>query len=110
MATTPAASIRNAAPRLFSDYRRVRELSEQLAAALAPEDQVVQTIADVSPTKWHLAHVTWFFERFVLGPNLPGYSVFDERWQYPCNSYQEAGTPARKHPLIRCEEEGLRSR
>ena len=61
MATTPAASIHNAGPTLLSDYRRIRELSEQLAAALAPADQVVLTIADVSPTKWHLAHVTCVF-------------------------------------------------
>ncbi|MBS0002951.1 MAG: ergothioneine biosynthesis protein EgtB [Thioalkalivibrio sp.] len=72
---------------LLNAYLRVRGLSEHLAARLTPEDQVVQTMPDVSPTKWHLAHVTWFFERFVLGPKFPGYRVFDERWQYLFNSY-----------------------
>jgi ergothioneine biosynthesis protein EgtB len=88
MATTPAAfDIADTHSPLLQDYLRVRGRSERLAAPLAPEDQVVQTMPDVSPTKWHLAHVTWFFEKFVLAPNLPGYRVFDERWDYLFNSY-----------------------
>ena len=87
MPTTSVAVIHAAGSTLLSDYRRVRTLSERLAAPLAPEDQVVQTMPDVSPTKWHLAHVTWFFEHFVLAPNLAGYRVFDERWHYLFNSY-----------------------
>jgi len=87
MTTSPAQAIRDAGSTLLDDYRRVRALSEQLAAPLAPEDQVVQTMPDVSPTKWHLAHVTWFFERFVLAPHQPGYRVFDDRWHYLFNSY-----------------------
>lgn len=86
MATNLAAT-RGSEQGLLNAYLRVRGLSQHLAARLAPEDQVVQTMPDVSPTKWHLAHVTWFFERFVLGPKLPGYRAFDERWHYLFNSY-----------------------
>jgi len=72
---------------LLQDYARVRSLTTELCHTLAPEDTVVQTMPDVSPTKWHLAHVTWFFERFVLEPNVPGYQRFDEQYHYLFNSY-----------------------
>ena len=55
-------------------------LSLELAAPLTPEDMAVQAMEDASPTKWHLAHVTWFFETFVLRI-LAGYRVFDEHLQ-----------------------------
>jgi ergothioneine biosynthesis protein EgtB len=71
-------------------YDRVRALTEQLAAPLSPEDQVVQSMPDVSPTKWHRAHTTWFFENFVLVPNAPGYRVFHPEYCYLFNSYYEA--------------------
>ncbi len=58
-----------------------------LIADLQPEDTVVQTMPDVSPTKWHLAHVTWFFERFVLEPCLDNYSRFNDEYHYLFNSY-----------------------
>jgi ergothioneine biosynthesis protein EgtB len=77
-------------------YRRTRALSEQLAEPLGPEDQTVQAMADASPTKWHLGHVTWFFETFVLRRFAPGYQVFDERFAYIFNSYYEAAGP--RHP------------
>ena len=64
-----------------------RNHSLDLAAPLSPEDQVVQAFEDASPTKWHLAHVTWFFETFVLGPHLPGYKTFDPKFGYCFNSY-----------------------
>jgi ergothioneine biosynthesis protein EgtB len=66
-----------------------RALSAALAAPLSDEDQVVQAMDDASPTKWHLAHTTWFFEAFLLKRFLPGYSVFDERFEYCFNSYYE---------------------
>lgn len=75
---------------LASDWSRIRALTEHLTAPLAPEDQVVQTMPDVSPTKWHLAHVTWFFERFLLQAHQPGYRPFDERWHYLFNSYYQS--------------------
>ncbi len=68
-------------------YRRVRGTSTALAIDLEPEDCVVQTIPEVSPTKWHLAHVTWFFEKFCLLEHQPGYRLYDERFHYLFNSY-----------------------
>jgi len=66
----------DSAPRaILSDrYSTIRSTTVSLTSDLAPEDTVVQSMPDVSPTKWHLAHVTWFFERFVLEPYLDGYS------------------------------------
>ena len=52
---------------LAARYQRVRSTTMALCAGLAPEDTVVQSMPDTSPTKWHLAHTTWFFEQFVLG-------------------------------------------
>lgn len=75
-------------------YRRVRSQSEALCAPLVTEDYCIQTMADVSPPKWHLAHVTWFFEQFVLLPNLAGYQVHDPIYDFLFNSYYEThGTP-----------------
>jgi ergothioneine biosynthesis protein EgtB len=87
MATVLRAATSHSTDSPRSAYERVRGLSESLAAKLTLEDQVVQTMPDVSPTKWHLAHVTWFFEHFVLQPHLPGYRVFDDAWHYLFNSY-----------------------
>jgi ergothioneine biosynthesis protein EgtB len=69
--------------------RATRRLTEVLAAPLAPEDQVVQSMDDVSPTKWHRAHTTWFFETFVLGPHQPGYRPVHPTYDYLFNSYYE---------------------
>ena len=91
--------------RLARRYTEVRGLSESLASPLSPEDQQVQSMPDVSPTKWHLAHVTWFFETFLLAPYLPGYEPFDPAFGYLFNSYYE-GVGAR-HPR---PDRGLLSR
>lgn len=72
---------------LLERYRQVRDFSRSLTRGLAPEDQVVQSMEDVSPTKWHLAHTTWFFETFVLTPHLPGYRPYDDRYPFLFNSY-----------------------
>ncbi len=72
---------------LSDRYHKVREQSLALIAELQPEDTVVQSMADVSPSKWHLAHVTWFFERFVLEPGLRDYARFDDQYHYLFNSY-----------------------
>jgi len=80
-----------------------RALSAELAAPLSDEDQIVQANDDASPTKWHLAHTTWFFEAFLLKPFLPGYVVFDERFEYCFNSYYEsvgARQPRAKRGLL----------
>ncbi|MFG1349286.1 ergothioneine biosynthesis protein EgtB [Xanthobacter autotrophicus] len=71
-------------------FQRVRALSEDLARDLHPEDQTVQSMPDASPTKWHLAHVSWFFETFILVPHLPGYTVAHPQFAYLFNSYYEA--------------------
>lgn len=71
-------------------YRGVRKRTEQLCAPLSVEDHVPQPMTDVSPPKWHLGHVTWFFEQFVLLPNLPGFAAFDPRYAYLFNSYYNA--------------------
>ncbi|MBV8850166.1 MAG: ergothioneine biosynthesis protein EgtB, partial [Methylobacteriaceae bacterium] len=80
------------AQRLFA----TRQLSLDLAAPLSPEDQVVQAMEDASPTKWHLAHVTWFFETFILQPHLLGYRIFDEKFNFCFNSYYES--QGERHP------------
>ena len=68
-------------------YAAVRRFTEQLCEPLATEDYVVQSMADVSPTKWHLAHTSWFFETFILQPNLRGYRELDPRYAFLFNSY-----------------------
>ena len=73
-------------------YADVRAHTEALAAPLSAEDQTVQSMPDVSPTKWHRAHTTWFFETFVLGEK-PGYRPFDERFAFLFNSYYEGVGP-----------------
>src|SRR5699024_6315709 len=70
-------------------YRRVRALTEQLAARLSPEDQCIQSAPETSPTKWHRAHTSWFFETFVLTPHLPDYEKFHPWSGYLFNSYYE---------------------
>ena len=80
-------------------FRQVRALTEGLAEGLAAEDQVVQPMADASPTKWHLAHTAWFFENFLLAPQLDGYRLFHPRFGYLFNSYYE--TVGARHPRPR---------
>ncbi|MEO8876608.1 MAG: ergothioneine biosynthesis protein EgtB [Polyangiaceae bacterium] len=73
---------------LTLDFSRVRARTEQLAAPLSAEDQLLQSMPDASPTKWHRAHTTWFFETFVLVPN--GVAQVDPRYGFLFNSYYEA--------------------
>ena len=77
-------------------YQAVRDATEALAAPLSPEDQTVQTMPDVSPTKWHRGHTTWFWEQFVLLAHASGYRAYDERYLYLFNSYYEGAGP--RHP------------
>jgi hypothetical protein len=86
-------------------YAEVRATTERLAAPLSAEDQTVQSMPDVSPTKWHRAHVTWFFETFILAPHLAGYRPYDDAYAYIFNSYYEA--LGDRHPR---SERGLISR
>ena len=80
-------------------YRTVRAETERRAAPLAPEDQVIQSMPDASPTKWHRAHTTWFFEQFLLVPFLPDYRLFDERFAFLFNSYYVAAGPRHARPM-----------
>lgn len=79
--------------RLKAHFIRVREQSVALCAPLQPEDYVVQPHPDVSPPKWHLGHVTWFFENFILAEFVPDYTLFDDRLNWFFNSYYESQGP-----------------
>src|SRR5215218_4415318 len=83
-------------------FRAVRPETERRAALLSPEDQVVQSMPDASPTKWHRAHTTWFLEQFLLAPRLVGYRVFNERFAYLFNSYYVAAGPRQARPRRGC--------
>jgi ergothioneine biosynthesis protein EgtB len=83
---------------LLAAFRAVRAETERRAERLTPEDQIVQSMPDASPTKWHRAHTTWFFEQFLLRPHLPGYRVFDERFAFLFNSYYVAAGPRYARP------------
>jgi hypothetical protein len=74
-------------------FRAVRAETERLAGRLSPEDQTVQSMPDASPTKWHRAHTTWFFEQFLLRPHVPDYRPYDERFAFLFNSYYVAAGP-----------------
>src|ERR1700751_5946669 len=86
-------------------FAEIRLKIEALTATLTPEDQSIAVMPDVSPTKWHLAHTTWFFETFILTTLDPGYRVFDPAFAYLFNSYYEAVGPRHPRP-----ERGLLSR
>jgi ergothioneine biosynthesis protein EgtB len=100
----PARPSPSAQPLLY-DYAQVRAATLALCAGLAPEDAVVQSMPDASPTKWHLAHTTWFFEHFLLQPHSPDYRVFHAQYGYLFNSYYyTVGT------MFRRPQRGLLSR
>jgi ergothioneine biosynthesis protein EgtB len=94
-ATKPSEQHRTmGASTMLERYRAVREATEALAAPLSPEDQLLQSMPSASPTKWHRAHTTWFFEEFILAPR--GVPAVDDRFRYLFNSYYEAVGP--RHP------------
>jgi len=95
MSAAAEAQIQKLAQRLWE----TRTLSLKIAEPLSPEDQTVQAMDDASPTKWHLAHTTWFFEELVLRKYLPKYRVFNESFAYCFNSYYESLGP--RHPRPR---------
>lgn len=85
--------------KLVARYDEVRAYTEQLAAPLSPEDQTVQSMPDVSPTKWHRAHVTWFFETFLLAENEADFAPFQDKYWFLFNSYYEAVGPRYARPM-----------
>ncbi len=89
--TVPAA--RATIVDLAQRFAALRTLTEELAEPLSPEDQTVQSMPDASPTKWHRAHTTWFWETFLLVPYVDDYEPFDEDYAFLFNSYYEAAGP-----------------
>ena len=79
-------------------YRAVRATTEALCRDLSPEDCVVQTAEQVSPAKWHLAHTSWFFERFLLAELVPGYEPVCAMYDYLFNSYYNGAGPQHCRP------------
>ncbi|MFN2309493.1 MAG: ergothioneine biosynthesis protein EgtB [Gammaproteobacteria bacterium] len=103
--STPIYLAQDRQPSIVDRYRQVRAASEAICAPLEIEDYGIQTMLDVSPPKWHLAHVTWFFETFLLKPFLHDYVEFHPQFSYLFNSYYE--TVGSFHPR---PERGLLSR
>src|SRR6202140_3225912 len=104
--TKPASAAALAAPcpSLFSDscslaqnlveaFLSVRNETERRAAPLTPEDQLIQSMPDASPAKWHRAHTTWFFEQFLLGEHCKGYKPFPPDYAFLFNSYYVSAGP-----------------
>lgn len=96
--TKPKRSLDDTRAIWIEAFRRVRAETERRAAHLSIEDQIVQSMPDASPTKWHRAHVTWFFEQFLLVPHDPSYRIFDERFPFLFNSYYVAAGPRHARP------------
>ena len=95
ISAAPGANIR----RTWSEaFRTVRAETERRAAPLSAEDQIVQSMADASPGKWHRAHTTWFFETFLLKAHARDYREFDERFGFLFNSYYVAAGPRHARP------------
>ncbi len=84
---------------LAEQYTTVRKMTEKLCAPLSAEDQMVQSMPDASPAKWHQAHTSWFFETFILLTYFRGYRPLDVRYKFVFNSYykQLGGHPVRAH-------------
>ena len=103
---SPSSIVQSGTRRSLAEhYQEVRQVSEQLCRPLMTEDYGIQSMPDVSPPKWHLAHTTWFFETLLLVPNLPGYEVFHPKFGYLFNSYYES--IGERHPR---PQRGLLSR
>ena len=99
-----AATLAAPCPSLFSDsgslaqnlveaFLTVRDETERRAAPLTPEDQLIQSMPDASPAKWHRAHTTWFFEQFLLGEHCKGYQPFHPDYAFLFNSYYVSAGP-----------------
>src|SRR5262245_53114060 len=98
IATPPSAAPTEPRITWSEAFHGVRAETERRAALLSAEDQVVQSMADASPTKWHRAHTTWFFEQFLLIPHLKGYRIFDDDFAFLFNSYYVSAGPRHARP------------
>jgi ergothioneine biosynthesis protein EgtB len=85
--------------RLRDRFHQIRKFTNALCVGLEPEDCVVQSMPDVSPTKWHLAHTTWFFETFILKKFVPGYRAEIPEYAYLFNSYYNAAGDMHRRDL-----------
>jgi ergothioneine biosynthesis protein EgtB len=92
---TPQRRARN----LVEQFRQVRDFSTHVCRSLEPEDYVVQSMPDVSPTKWHLAHTSWFFETFVLKVWMQRYRSEVPQYAYLFNSYYNAAGDMHRRDL-----------
>jgi ergothioneine biosynthesis protein EgtB len=90
---------------LYQQWRDTRRFTETLCQPLATEDYVIQSMPDVSPTRWHLAHTTWFFDRFILAEHIANYQPVNPQYFYLFNSYYNAAGPQFSRP-----QRGLLSR
>ncbi len=88
MPTTTSLPITS--PRLLNLFLETRSYSEELCLPLTVEDHVIQTMTDVSPPKWHLAHTSWFFEEFILKEYAPNYKEFHPQFNFIFNSYYKS--------------------
>ena len=86
------------AAQLLEQYRSVRRFSEELCQTLEAEDYVIQTMPEMSPTKWHLAHTSWFFETFLFKPHLSGYLPLHPQYAFLFNSYYNAAGKMHARP------------
>jgi len=84
---------------LLARFHQIRNFTNTLCSGLEPEDCVVQSMPDVSPTKWHLAHTTWFFETFILKKFVPGYRAEIPEYAYLFNSYYNAAGDMHRRDL-----------
>ncbi len=87
------------AERLLARFHQIRDFTTALCANLEPEDFVVQSMPDVSPTKWHLAHTTWFFETFILKKFISAYRAEIPQYAYLFNSYYNAAGDMHRRDL-----------
>ncbi|MGK0244636.1 MAG: hypothetical protein ACI9HH_003287, partial [Pseudomonadota bacterium] len=92
-APSPSSESAPLAQRLADAYRAVRDETERRAAPLSAEDQLIQSMPDASPAKWHRAHTTWFFEQFLLGEHVKGYTPLHPDYAYLFNSYYVSAGP-----------------
>ena len=97
--TRSPQTLETRAARLLARYREVRDFSERLCETLEPEDYVVQSMPDVSPTKWHLAHTSWFFETFILKVWMPSYRTAVPQYAFLFNSYYNAAGDMHRRDL-----------
>ena len=99
MSTMRLGQPQTARASLIEAFRDVRAQTEKLCEPLETEDYVVQSIIDVSPPKWHLAHTTWFFEHFILADAKPDYQRFHPMYGFLFNSYYNLA--GEYHPRVK---------